>query len=114
MKSFFCMSTIATLSLLYYSLKNRFVGLITYIKVKIIKLIYKSIKRFFFWHLLFIIVQQINNLSLKFIIMNEVKLYKALTKIDVVLKWLLKGGLSSIVFSTLLILFVFIIVKLYL
>jgi len=46
--------------------------------------------------------------------MNEIKLYKVLTRIDVVLKWLLKGGLSIIVLSALFILFVFIIIKLFL
>jgi len=46
--------------------------------------------------------------------MNEIKLFKALTRIDVVLKWLLNGGLSKIVFSTLLFLFSFILIKLFL
>jgi len=46
--------------------------------------------------------------------MDEIKLYKALTRIDIVLKWLLKGGLSIIVSSFLFILFVFILIKLFL
>jgi len=46
--------------------------------------------------------------------MNEIKLFKALTKIDVVLNWLLKGGLSIIVLSTLMISFAFILIRMFL
>ena len=44
--------------------------------------------------------------------MNDIKLFKTLTKVDVILKWFLKEGLTLLIFTLILILFVFIFIQL--